>query len=506
MLALYGKVHGISNSEAYSEIREAMLNDYPISRPVIPSAARQEQPVSQAERISPQEIHKTYSALLSMLSLTPTHKKHLMEVRGLTSEQIRDFGFKSTPPFYLCRKLTEQLIAHGCIVEGVPGFYVNDSGKWTVKFYTRTSGILIPFRGIDGLIRGLQVRLDHPIKNEDDPPDKAGAKYLSLSSANKPMGVSSGNLLHFVGDPCARVVYVTEGALKADICHALSGRTFAATVGANNTALLDDLFAMLRQNGAEEIIEAEDMDKYRNEAVNKGASKVYLLAKKHGLSCRRLTWDPNCKGLDDWLLSLRRKEQQDKEMKTVTFKETYLSGLCSIEKILDFEHDWSSTQQSNVSLQEYLGLSEQEFAAFEQYGVDALQELLDAQRRKLRFRIYQLNLEDGAAKPFAFAGIDKLYEAGYAQPPAADYEKVLDSEFVCRAEMTDDFVLEQIRSRYAGDLPEDYCGRSIAPSDVIELCDSDGRRYFYRDTAGFVPVKFSPFLSKPKARAGEKNE
>ncbi len=84
------------------------------------------------------------------------------------------------------------------------------------------------------------------------------------------MGTSSESPIHFVGDPCSRVVYVTEG-LKADICHALMNRTFAATAGANNVSKLDALFAFLKKNGTEEIIEAQDMDKYRNVHVEKGS-------------------------------------------------------------------------------------------------------------------------------------------------------------------------------------------------------------------------------------------
>lgn len=86
-------------------------------------------------------------------------------VRGLTEQQIDELGYKSTPPFYLCRKLAGQLLEKGCTLQGVPGFYQKD-GHWTVKFYTKTAGILIPVRGIDGLIRGLQIRLDVPIKDE----------------------------------------------------------------------------------------------------------------------------------------------------------------------------------------------------------------------------------------------------------------------------------------------------------------------------------------------------
>lgn len=153
--------------------------------------------------------------------------------------------------------------------------------------------------------------MDIPIRDKDDPPEKQGTKYLPLSSAGKPMGVTSGSPVHFVGDPCSRVVYVTEGALKADIAHALTGRTFAATAGANNTAGLDGLFAFLRRNGTEEIIEAEDMDKYSNKMVGKGASKVHLLAAKHGLACRQLVWNPAYKGIDDWQLALRREKDRE---------------------------------------------------------------------------------------------------------------------------------------------------------------------------------------------------
>lgn len=86
------------------------------------------------------------------------------------------------------------------------------------------------------------------------------------------MGVSSGSPLHFIGAP-ARTVYITEGCLKADIAHCMMNRTFAAIAGVNNTKQLDLLFAYLKEQGTEEIIEAEDIDKYRNPQVNAGAQK-----------------------------------------------------------------------------------------------------------------------------------------------------------------------------------------------------------------------------------------
>ena len=497
MLALYAKVNGISNSDAYREICETLLTEgfapeYTVTAQTQPA----EQP--QSERASVQEIHQTYSMMLAMLPLTQAHQEHLRIKRGLSSEQIERFGFKSTPPPYLCRSITERLMKQGCTVKGVPGFYVNDKGQWTVKFHQRTAGYLIPVRGVDGLIHGLQIRLNHPIKDENDPPEKEGAKYLWLSSSGKNMGTSSGSPVHFIGDPCARVVYVIEGGLKAYICHALMGRTFVATAGANNVSQLDALFAFLQKNGTEEIIEAEDMDKYRNAMVDKGASKIYLMARKYGLNCRRLTWNPNYKGMDDWQLALRRKKTETKEDQRMNFKEQYLSGLCGIDHIDACIEQWHQLPEDGVRLTDYLGLTQQEYDVFLQTDLSTtFQQILDGQRRHQRFRIYQLDFEDGKTKPFAFSGIDALHKAGYEQPPASEYRLVHDGELICPKEQPADEVLATLIQRFSSTLPEHYAGRSISASDVVELYGNDGRSYFYRDISSFVPVRFSPMLAKP---------
>lgn len=496
MLSLYAKVYGVSNSDAYREICDALAvngfsPDYTVPEKTTPAEAEQ------SDAASVQEVHQTLSMLLSMLTLIPAHREHLRSVRGLSDDEITRFGFKSTPPPFLCRSLTNRLVKAGCRVQGVPGFYVDDNGCWTVKFHQRTSGIIIPIFGVDGLIHGAQIRLDHPLKDKDDPPEKTGVKYLTLSSAGKRMGTTSGSPIHFVGDPCSRVVYVTEGCLKADVAHALMHRTFVATLGVNNTAKLDGLFAFLHRNGTEEIIEAEDMDKYSNEMVEKGASKIYALAARHGMRCRRLTWNPNYKGIDDWQLALRRKEQKMKEDRRMTFKEQYLNGLCGLEMLEACTEKWHAMKVDSISLRDYLGLTEQEYDAYLQTapGV-SFRELLDSQRKTQRFRVYQLELEHGETRAFAFGGIDALHKAGFQQPPAAEYTLVYDGELICPVGQDDRDILERIFARYNQALPPDYHGRSIAPSDVLELYDESERRYFYCDMAGFVQVKFSPTLAK----------
>jgi len=440
MLALYGRVHGMTNSEAYHAICDELMTGDHI-RGTCSIARSTEAQVQQSERADAQQIHRTLSALLSMLPLSDAHREHLRICRGLNDEQIRAFGFKSTPSQIQCLYLADRLMKSGCTVEGVPGFYLDDKGRWTIRFYSQTSGILIPVYGIDGLLRGFQTRLDHPIRDKNDPPEKQGVKYLSLSSSGKKMGTSCGSLVHFVGDPNARVVYVTEGALKADIAHALTGRSFLATSGANNVSCLDEIFAFLKRNGTEEIIEAEDMDKYRNAAVNSGASKVYLLARKNGLACRRLTWNPRYKGIDDWQLALRAQKAELKEE-------------LSLEKAYD--------------------------------GTEAVTQ---------HFRIYQIDLEQTRTIPYAFLGMDALKKLGYDAPHPEDYRLMYDGVIPRSAGQSDTDVLERIFVRFNLNHPKDFRGHSLSVSDVVELFDETNRTWYYCDSIGFQPTVFSPELA-----------
>lgn len=496
MLALYGKTNGVGNSEAYREICDALKVGAPGGEHTPRAKPEPVSDVPLSQRASPQEIHKTLTMLLRVLSLRPAHREHLRVKRGLSDEQIRQFGFKSTPRSCECRAIAHRLAESGCTLEGVPGFYLDEKSRWTMKFFDRTSGIVIPLRGADGLLQGLQIRLDHPIKKEGDPPEKPGIKYLPFSSTGKPMGVTSGSPIHVAGSSSARVVYVTEGALKADIAHALTGRTFVATVGVNNTKGLDELFAFLRRNGTEEIVEAEDMDKFCNPNVSRGASKVHELALKNGLRCRRLVWNPNHKGIDDWLLALRRKEMKKKEREDMNFKEMYLNGMCPFDYIEGCMDQWRNRPDIKMSAAVYLGLDHEEYEMF-LHEPAALKERLDSQRRTQKFRVFQLTREGIRVHDFAFRGADFLRKAGYQQPPADSYQLVYDGELIHPREWTEKAVLERIYEHCNDDLPEGYRGHSLSMSDVVELYDGDNRDFFYCDEHGFTPVKFDADQAAP---------
>lgn len=494
MLSLYARLHNMSTSEAYREIRDAMLNgfglsDYALKHPNKPKA----ETVEEASIADITVRHNTYSALLSLLTLSKEHREHLQTVRGLPDEQIEKLGYKSTPPFYMCRSLANRLLERGCKLEGVPGFYQKD-GQWTIASSTYTAGILIPARTRQGYISGFQIRLDVPLKNEDDPPDKPGAKYIWFSSVGKPKGTSSGSPAHFVGDPDAGVVYVTEGLLKSDIAHYLMNRSFAATAGVNNMAQLELLLKELAENGTHTIIETEDMDKYRNEAASRGALKLYELAKKYGMTCRGLNWNPNYKGVDDWQLALKRNATV-KEDSRKNFRQRFMCGLCDFDAIDDDIADWHESTECECELHEYLGLTDEEYSLFVMNSTEFERRLL-SQRQEQGFRIYQLNISLHKVIPFAFAGIDELRKAEHDYPPAAEYRLIHDGMLHCD-ESEDDFQrLTRIANQFGDVLPKDYRGRSVSPSDVLELYDDTGRRYFYHDKDSFHPVKFSPMLAK----------
>ena len=494
MLSLYAKLHNISTTEAFREIRDAMLNgvglsDYAVKHPDKPKIeAVESTPIADIE-----VRHKTYTALLSMLTLSKEHYAHLQNVRGLSDEQIEKLGYKSTPPFYMCRSLADRLLERGYTLEGVPGFYQKD-GQWTIASSTYTAGILIPARTRQGYISGFQIRLDVPLKNEDDPPEKQGAKYIWFSSAGKPKGTSSGSPAHFVGDPDAGVVYVTEGLLKSDIAHYLMNRSFAATAGVNNMAQLELLLKELAENGTHTIIETEDMDKYRNEAAAKGALKLYELAKKYGMTCRGLNWNPNHKGVDDWQLALKRNAAV-KEDSRMNFRQRFMYGLCDFDAIDDDIADWHESTENDCELHEYLGLTDEEYSLFVMNSAEYERRLL-SQRQEQGFRIYQLNISLHKVIPFAFAGIEDLHNAGHDYPPAAEYRLIHEGMLHCDENEDDIQRLTRIANQFGDTLPKDYRGRSVAPSDVLELYDDTGRRYFYRDKDRFHPVKFSPMLAK----------
>ena len=103
--------------------------------------------------------------------------------------------------------------------------------------------------------------------------------------------------------------------------------------------------------------------------------------------------------------------------------------------------------------------------------------------------IFVISGQKGA---FAFEGLQALQKAGFEQPPASEYALICEDTLLCCTDDSEEICLKLIFNRYNDNLPKGYCGRSIAPSDIVELYDEREKKYFYRDENLFYPVKFSP--------------
>ena len=183
--------------------------------------------------------------------------------------------------------LAKRLREKGLYLAGVPGFYKNQS-QWTLKIPGR--GILIPVRDIQGQIQGLQVRLDNVEKR----------KFRWLSSNGLEEGCGAKTWVHLAGEP-RPLVLLTEGPMKADVIHFLTGQTVLAVAGVNSLSQLRPVLEELRAAGMEQIMTAFDMDYLVNPHVQNGQENLTHLLEECGIAYGTYLWDPRYKGLDDYI-------------------------------------------------------------------------------------------------------------------------------------------------------------------------------------------------------------
>lgn len=246
--------------------------------------------------VDPSDIavrNDTYNTFLNSLELTDFHKKNLME-RGLPEDIIIRNGYKSVPMSGIS-KIPSTLLKEGKTLLGVPGFYQNESEKWTIQ--KNASGFFVPVRNINGEIEGMQIRADNPYE---------GRKYYWFSSTDKKMGCGAKTWSHFVGYP-EDSVYLTEGPLKADIINYFLNVPVIAVPGVNALQNLEIMLDELKKLDVSTIVTCFDMDFLSNKNVQEAYAKLISLIRKKGFECKKKKWDPEYKGLDDYLLAMSKK-------------------------------------------------------------------------------------------------------------------------------------------------------------------------------------------------------
>lgn len=239
--------------------------------------------------------HEVYTALLSKLSLANDHRTNLHE-RGFLDEEIEYLGYKTTPAIGT-KALAKQLTDAGLNLAGVPGFYMTDDDSWAFAHEQR--GILVPVRDMNGKIQGMQIRRDNVQKR----------KFRWVSSGEKKEGCACSGWTHIAGGVNS-LMLLTEGPMKADVIHTLTGFSVIAVPGVNSLTQLKLSLEQLKKEGLAEIKTAFDMDFLTNWHVQNGYNSLLLLLNEMGLRFGTYIWDARYKGLDDYVWKYLYKEER----------------------------------------------------------------------------------------------------------------------------------------------------------------------------------------------------
>lgn len=284
-VTLYARLQSppISNGEAARELlKKRKVYPFPQEPQSEAPPAREPKPID--------ERHEAFNAMLRHLVLSDKHRDNLMG-RGLSPERVRRNMYRSLPESESARRFLAGMLSDFYDLDGIPGFFRNNRGDWTIA---GASGLLIPFRDMRGRIQGLQIRLD-----DESNPER---RYRWLSSGKIRSGTNgtrSGAWIHITGNVSSEVAYVTEGGLKGDVASFLDeDALFICFAGVNAIGGLKEAIQILN---VKEIIIAGDMDKVTNWRVRNGLNNIAkVVSSIRGVSVRSDNWNPTFKGIDDY--------------------------------------------------------------------------------------------------------------------------------------------------------------------------------------------------------------
>lgn len=290
MFDLYALFTGISRDSVRDAMIEAIgspgSRKYIKHKNQVQSIRRNEDNYTESMLSSLETRDKAYRAFLSKLTLESDHRNNLRN-RGLTDNEIESLGYRTLTSNGVTG-ISKCLNDNGVVLAGVPGFFMTKEDVWSFSHTKR--GILVPVRNRYGKIQGMQLRLD----------DEEKRKYRWISSGSMNKGCKASGWTHLAGEP-RDTILITEGPMKADIIHALSGLTVLAVPGVNALTELEKSLADLKECGTEMIMTAFDMDMATNPHVQKGYYNLLNLIDKMGFKFGTYLWDGRYKGLDDYI-------------------------------------------------------------------------------------------------------------------------------------------------------------------------------------------------------------
>lgn len=236
---------------------------------------------------------KIYRELLRCLKLSEYHRNVLKAERHLSDKNIERYLFRSVPMFGY--RTIANAIHDKYNFDSEAGFFINED-SWDLNFNPKMSGIIIPAFSVNGLIKGLHIRLDKPIGK---------ARYIWLTSDGLSNGTTCNSPSSFYEASKKRTkLLLTEGEFKAiTVCQEWNLSAYSIC-GVNNQADLKSDLNTFRQMGYTEIVEALDADYVHNKYVAKAKNDIKDMIIDAGYKYTEFKWDiANGKGIDDYIFN-----------------------------------------------------------------------------------------------------------------------------------------------------------------------------------------------------------
>lgn len=317
----YATARGISNADARKEMRAYMGVSFDERKKI--SSKRKIKQIDYGKEAPIADIDVRDQVNREIIKMHPFIARHVndMKKRGLTDEEIKklhycSFGYQDET------KLAESFLSKGLQLKGVPGFYKNDAGMMQLRELKK--GILIPFRSSENKIQGFQLRKNNEslktwVENGEIVKEKK-CNWLSSNGLNEGTKIPSychyacDFIYDFLDDKVYPVIKnhsitITEGGMKGDIIHILSGESVVAVAGVNSLAEMKKDFSLWKRLGVQKVVDTFDMDYLTNKNVMKSRKKMKELLEKAGFQYEMRTWDvsvpgnhPELKGFDDYLV------------------------------------------------------------------------------------------------------------------------------------------------------------------------------------------------------------
>lgn len=345
ILTFYRDLQGLNdNKEAYREICERLRIDvHTVSQSPI-----QEKP--KLDKILPYDIARTDQAYRKILAKSYLSKKNSEELkaRGFTDENLSHLQYRTLPrrdgiEIY---EFVKNLYIEN--PSGIPGFYRSKKGSW--MFYHGKPGVIVPYRDFYGRIQGAQVRKDDDVREIVD--GKLENKYYFISARYRRDGGAAVQFAHYAGDfrmqeDGTQKLYVpngmlvmTEGGMKIDLFHALTGQAGIGLPGVNCENVLNRELPIMKANGVHTILMGFDMDRVCNINVAAALPKIEASIKRHGIKCQSLKWNT------EYITEQKQKKHLQTETMFVFTPESYDNNVedDTLEQTLQRAYDLGKTR------------------------------------------------------------------------------------------------------------------------------------------------------------------